>query len=195
MAAVGAALLASVGGCMSGPRLNNPTYMQSQTFVTAVENPVYIPLGPPSYGMVFENVLDVVTAYFPDAIAYANRYDGRIETYPTIAPGFEQLWKRGSPSVRERWLATLQTYRHRAVVQIQTADDGGYFVQVTVFKELENLPRPVRQTAGAATFINEPTVQRQYQVIDPTVFESNWIPMGRDIDMEQAILCRIRECM
>src|SRR5262249_38175926 len=160
---------------------------------SAAANPLYVPLGPLAYGLVFEKVIDILDDYFE--IAYANRYDGRIETFPRIAPGLEQPWKPGSPDFDQRLLATLQSIRHRATVIIQPADNGGFFVQVTVFKELEDVPRPIRATGGDAIFRSEPTVERQFEVIDPTRFEANWIPIGRDIKLEQVILERIKKCM
>ncbi len=181
-----------VCGCATGPLLDNPILISPAPTVT-VENPVFIPGGPPAYGTVFEKVLDIVDDYFE--IAYANRYGGRIETFPRIAPGLEQPWKPGSPDLEQRLLATWQTIRHRAVVLIQAADDGGFFVEVKIFKELEDLPRPVRSTAGAASFRSDNTVERQFEVIDPTVFESNWIPLGEDVKFEQAILQRLKKCL
>jgi hypothetical protein len=160
---------------------------------TVVENPVYVPLGPNSYGMVFEKVFDVISEYFE--IAYANRYDGRIETFARIAAGLEQPWRPGSPDWYGRLLATFQSIRHRAFVIIQLADDGGFFVQVVVFRELEDVPRPVRSTAGAAAFRSDNTVERQFEVIDPAVFEKAWIPVGRDTCLENAIIQKIKKCM
>jgi len=157
------------------------------------ENPVYIPLGPTSYGQVFEKVLDVMAEYFE--ISYSNRYDGRIESFPRIAPGVEQPWKPGSPSWYERVLATFQTIRHRAFMLIQPADDGGFFVHVTVYRELEDLPRPTHYTAGAAAFRGDNSVERQFEVVDPAVFDSHWIPIGRDHCLEQAIVDKIRKCL
>jgi hypothetical protein len=185
-------LLLLAAGCMTGPIVDNPGLIRPDPTIT-VENPVWMPSGPGAYGKVYENVLDIVDDYFE--IAYANRYDGRIETFPRIAPGFEQFWKPGSPDAYQRLQATLQTIRHRATVLIQPADDGGFFVQVTVYKELEDLARPTQSTAGAAAFRGDPTVQRQYEVIDPTVYESAWAPIGRDPALEQLILQRLRACM
>ena len=180
-----AALLA---GCMTRPLADNPAFIPAVPTV-CVENPVYVPLGPPAYGAVFEKVLDIVDDYFE--IAYANRYDGRIETHPAIAPGIEQPWKAGSPDLCQRLLAFLQTIRHRAVVVITTADDGGYFVDVKVLKELEDLAAPTRPTAGEATYRLVPTVQRQFEVVAGEVFDSAWIPIGRDPKLEQVILDRL----
>jgi hypothetical protein len=58
---------------------------------------------------------------------------------PRIAPGLEQPWKPGSPDCAQRLLATFQTIRHRASVLITPAEDGGFFVDVKVLKELEEL--------------------------------------------------------
>lgn len=181
-------------GCATGPLLENPERVAGPPPAAAcVENPAYVALGPASYGTVFEKVLDVVDDYFD--VSVANRYDGRIETFPRIAPGLEQPWKKGSADLRSRFEATLQTIRHRAVVLIQPADDGGFFVQVVVYKELEDLPRPSRPTTAAAIFRSDNNVERQFQVIDPTVFESTWIPLGRDTALEQQILQQITSCL
>lgn len=185
---------ALAAGCATGPLLDNPVLLPAAANI-CVENPVYIPLGPTStaYNNVFEKALDIMDDYFE--ISYSNRYDGRIETFPRIAPGLEQPWKPGSPDFDQRLEATFQTIRHRGSVLITPADDGGYFIQVTVYKELEDLPRPVRQTAGSALFREQPTLERQFEVIDPTVFESNWIPFGRNLKLEQVILQRLKACM
>lgn len=172
--------------------MDNPVFVRPDPCI-AVDNPVYVPLGPASYGAVFEKVIDVVDDYFE--ISYANRYDGRIETFPRVAPGFEQFWKQGNPDFNERLHATFQTIRNRAIILIQPAEDGGYFVQVTVYKELEDIPQPQRNTAGAASFRGINTVERQYEVIDPTVFEAKWIPVGNNCPLEQLILQRLKQCM
>jgi hypothetical protein len=157
------------------------------------ENPVYVPLGPNSYGVVFEKVFDVISEYFE--IAYANRYDGRIESFPRVAPGLGQPWKPGSPDLYQRLLASFQSIRHRAFVLIQVADDGGYFVQVVVFRELEDLPKPTEIMASNAAFRSQDTVERQFEVIDPAVYDSHWAPIGRDPAMEHAIIEKIKKCM
>jgi hypothetical protein len=172
--------------------VDNPALMIPDPTVK-VDNPVFVPLGPPSYGVVFEKVLDIVNDYFE--ISYSNRYDGRIETYPRIAPGLEQLWKPGSPDGYERLLASFQTIRYRGQVLIQPADDGGFFIQVIVYKELEDLEKPTRATAGAASFRSDPTIERQYEVVDPIVIDHRWIPKGRETHVEQMILQRIKGCL
>jgi hypothetical protein len=184
-------MLVWTAGCSTGPLMENPVLVRPDRAPPA-QNPVYIPQGPMSYAKVFEKVLDVVDDVWE--IAYTNRYEGRIETFASMAPGLEQPWKPGSPDFRQRLLASWQTIRHRCIVLITTADDGGYFIDVKVYKELEDLPSPIRATAGMATFQNPTTVERQFEVVEPAVYEYNWIPIGRDTKLEQVLLQRIAQC-
>jgi hypothetical protein len=190
-AALAGAVLVLQAGCASGPLKENPVLIHPD-HVIPQDNPLYIPQGPMSYAKVFEKCLDVIDDYFE--IAYSNRYDGRIETHPMVAPGLEQPWKPGSPDFYQRLLAFFQTIRHRAIVLISTADDGGYYIEVTILKELEDLPVPVRSTAGSASFRINSTIETQFEVIQPTVYEPNWIPIGRDVKLEQVILERLSQC-
>jgi hypothetical protein len=188
----GALLLAlAAAGCAVGPLLENPLLVRTAK-VVPLENPVYVPQGPLAYARLFDKCIDVVDDYFE--IAYASRYDGRIETFPAVAPGIEQPWKPGSPDFYQRLYAFCQSVRHRAIVLITLADDGGYFIDVKVLKELEDLPQPVRSTAGAATFRLQPTIQREFEIIEPTFYQAGWIPIGRDLKLEQVLLERIAQC-
>lgn len=193
--ALGTAFIASLScfivGCAIGPFADNPLLVREDSLVL-VENPVYLPGNPAAYNPVFERVLDVLDDYFE--IAYADRFDGRIETFPRIAPGLERFFMPGSPDVDQRVLATTQTIRHRAIALIRPAENGGYFVDVKVYKELEDLAKPIRDLAGGAAFRSDSTLERQYQVIDPTVVDFAWIPIGRDEKLEQVILQRLRKC-
>jgi hypothetical protein len=195
LAACAGAVAVVAGGCASsGPLLDNPVLLRPAA-AGEVENPVYIPLGTneTSYRKVFEQVEDVVDDYFD--IAETNPYAGLIRTHPRIAPGLEQFFKPGSPDFDQRLLATLQTIRHYAVVKIDGARDGGYWVDVKVYKELEDLPRPIRATAGAAAFRSDLTVERQFEVIEPVAVSGGWIPIGEDVKLEQVILARLKKCL
>ena len=188
----GVGLLALLlAGCAVGPLLENPLLVRTDK-VVPLENPVYVPQGPLAYAHLFDKCIDVIDDYFE--IAYASRYDGRIETFPATAPGIEQPWKPGSPDFDQRLLAFTQSIRHRAIVLITTADDGGYFIDVKVLKELEDLPQPARATAGAASFRQMITIEREFEVIEPTFFQAGWIPIGRDLKLEQVLLERIAKC-
>jgi hypothetical protein len=190
-----AAVALALAGCSTGPLQENPTLLRPDLLVPQ-ENPLYLAQGPQPevYDKIFQKVLDVVDDIWPDQIAYTNRYEGRIETHPAVAPGIEQPWKPGSPDFGQRLLATCQSIRHRCIVLITTADEGGYWIDVKVLKELEDVPVPVRSTAGAASFRMNSTVERQFEVIEQTIYESNWIPLPRDYKLEQVILERLAHC-
>ncbi len=191
---IGAFLVLALGtGCVSTPIAGGPPAPLEETEDNEL-NPVYIPLGGLSYGQVFENVLQVLISHGFE-IQEANRYDGRIETVPRIAPGLGLFLKPGTPSFRDRLLYTLQTYRHRVSVIIQPADNGGYFIEVVARKELEDLAKPSRATAGAAIFRNENNVDRQYEVIDASVVDAHWIYKGRDALLEQQLIEKLKGCM
>lgn len=189
------AAVAAGGGCVSAPPLDNPVAVRP---AEAVENPVLVSPGVPtgeSYREVFEKCIDVVDDYF--VVLSANMADGRIITRPRMAPGYEQVWKGGNPDPRERLLATFQTIRQTAVVQVRVGERGGYLIGVEVEKELEDLPRPSRQVAGAAVFQEGPTVDRQLDVVGAAPVApatTQWFRIGRDYATEQLLLRRIREC-
>lgn len=156
-------------------------------------NPFFVPLGPESYGKVFENCLRVLGDYGFEVVD-SNRYAGSIDCLPRIAPGIGLILKPGSPDFRERMLASFQTYRHRVSIQIQPADNGGFWVEVIARKELEDLPRPSRSTVGGAIFRNDNNVERQFEVIDASFFQAGWFYRGRDEALEQEIIRRINNC-
>ena len=193
---IAAAAALGAGGCATGPLQDNPLAVHTELPLVA-ENPAYVPLGWQSYPLVFEKVLDVIDDYFE--IAWSSRHSGIIETLPAISPGLGQPWKAGSPDLYQRTLASFQTIRERAVVRIVPADETGFFIDVKVYKELEDLPAPARYTAGVAAFRTAATVERQYEVIEAGQFEGNWIPydrcgkIWRDYALEQVILSRIAQ--
>ncbi len=180
-------------GCLSTPPSDNPLLLRSVN--GQVENPVMISPGvttPDAYAQVFEKVLDVIDDYFE--IAYANRYDGRIIGQPKIAPGFDRVWINGSPDLAERLFVTFQTVRYRCFAQIRAAEQGGYLVQVTVYRELKDEGRPLMAPSGSV-FRDSATVDRQFAVVDPTIaVDGPWIPKGRELSIEDELLKRIRRC-
>jgi hypothetical protein len=190
------------GGCLSGPLFDNPMRLPEGPPGSSCENPVLIfpnHQGRVSYAEIFDQVLDVVDDHF--AIQYSNRYEGRVVGKPTIAPGFEQPWKPGSPDSYERTLATLQAYRYRCEVRIREADPTGYFVQVTVLKELRDYPTTGNPYSNISVFQDGGTVDRdQFLIVDPNVtspIESpgeRWIPKGRETALEQVILRKLQRC-
>ena len=69
---------------------------------------------------------------------------------------------------------------------------GGYFVSVEAFKEREDLPGIAGNSPGAATFQESTPLQRDLNPVVGQSKPSRWIPGGRDLDLEQAILASLR---
>lgn len=172
-------------GCAGLPPVENPALVLPSA---DVDNPALIPT-PDGYAQVFEQALDALDDYDFN-IRTGNRASGVIDTFPRVAPGYEQPWKPGSPEPRERLLASLQSIRHRAVVTIWAGERGGYRVSAEVYKELEDLNRPTA-VPTSAVFREATTVDRRVEVAGAVAPERNWIPQGRDPAFEQMVLRRI----
>jgi hypothetical protein len=82
--------------------------------------------------------------------------------------------------------------RRHARITVNPAPGGGFLVKVEVFKELEDLAKPDRQSIGRAVFNNDFPVNRTYEIVGPVPLPLQWIPRGRDPKLEQVILERLR---
>ncbi|HEV3384185.1 MAG TPA: hypothetical protein VG097_05185 [Gemmata sp.] len=182
-------------GCATAPPVENPVLAGLQT--CNVENPVLVSPGVPTaaaYMEVFEKAVDILGDYFE--LHQPNPYAGQITAKPRVAPGFDQFWKTGNPDPRSRLLATLQSVRQTATIDIRAGERGGYLVYVVVDKELEDLDRPAQARVGLPVFETGPTVARPFDIVNQDVSSElqskNWFKIGRDYAMEQLILSRIR---
>ena len=158
------------------------------------ENEVFLSRPPgEAYSDLFDASLDALDDYFP--IAYANRYEGRILGKATIAAGVEQPWKPGSPDLYQRLLVTLQAYRYRGEIRIREAEPAGYFVQVTVYKELKDYPTTSGTILTIPVFGEAGTVDRDQfyhrrsgRDLADRHTRRRWIPKGRETAIEQKII-------
>jgi hypothetical protein len=181
-----AAVLAA--GCAAPPR---------GVAVALRANPMHVPATSADY--VFDATVDVIDDYF--TIDREQRIqvegeivtEGRIDTFPEVGSTLLEPWRADSANGLERLHATLQSIRRRAVARVIPTGDG-FLVDVAVFKELEDLPRPERATAGAATLRHDGSLER---FTDPVAggqpFQLGWIPQGRDIALEQRILAGVEQ--
>jgi hypothetical protein len=180
-------------GCAAVPPLENPALVRPTH--PEVENPLLVAPGlptPDGYQDVYERVLDAVDDYFD--VKPGSRYSGTIETLPRVAAGYEQPWKPGTPDHRERLLASLQSVRHYARVYLWAGERGGFRVYVEVYKEVEDVSRPVQAVRGGATFREAATVDRRVEVVGVVApADRTWIPAGRDPAFEQVILRKIQK--
>jgi hypothetical protein len=116
--------------------------------------------------------------------------EGRLETRPQIGATVLEPWRGDSANSYERWESTLQTIRRRAVVHMLPAA-GGYQVQVTVLKELENVGRPEFASTATAVFSNDNSLRRFSDPLDPHSPSRGWIPIGNDLALEQRMVAKI----
>src|SRR5262245_29533494 len=160
----------------------------------AIENPLFIP--PVDRELLWNQTVDSVDDYFrierEDRVRSIGGVltEGRIDTFPTIGSTMLEPWRRDSTPGYEKFHATLQSIRRRATVRVIPVE-GGYLLDVVVQKELEDLDKPEHATAGGATLRHDGTLVRQEGAPGRYSVTLGWIPIGRDITLEQRILADV----
>lgn len=196
-----AALAAALGGCAMGPEYAAAPPYGAQPPMVPVQpihaNPILLAAG--DYQGAWEQLVDVVDDYFqieheePVRLIGASLTEGHLTTVPEPSPTIFEPWRHETGDRGQRWENTLQTMRRRAVVRMIPAQ-GGYWVDLQVFKELEDLKRPEHATAGAATFRYDDTLSGVENPIGGNPVAAGWISRGRDTALEQQmiadLLCR-----
>jgi hypothetical protein len=232
MRALGAILLAALAGCGSFTRFGPaaqpvvppPTTLVVPDGISATggavvigpavpNNTVMIPDQNPDF--VWDQLVDVVDDYFE--IDQEDRVrpivgmpsEGRIDTFPISGATLLEPWRRDSVNYHERLESTLQSTRRRGFVRVIHQPNNGYLVEVTVTKELEDVPRPIAGSMGASTFRYDTSLPRDTEFDPdphrlpgdparpngPRAVTGGWIPMGadgRDHALEQVMLAKIR---
>ena len=155
------------------------------------ENPLIIPSA--DLETVWRETVAVLDEYFD--IRDENRLARTIVTDPVLGATLLEPWRGDSVGLDNRLESTLQTIRRFARVQIRPVPGRGFAVRVEVLKELEDLVRPDRQSAGRAVFNNDSPVNRTREIVGPVPTPVQWIPRGRDTKLEQVILNRIRDAL
>jgi hypothetical protein len=117
--------------------------------------------------------------------------EGRIDTFPITGSTIFEPWRRDSTPGYEKFHATFQSIRRRALVRV-IPTDGGYLLDVAVQKELEDLDKPEHATAGGATLRHDGSLVRQEGASGRYSATLGWIPLGRDVTLEQRILADLR---
>jgi len=179
-------LLLAVSGCAAGPPYAGP--MPSPMFFA---NPALLPAA--NHELVWEKLVDVVDDYFaikqeePVRLVGNVLTEGRLDTFPTVGATIFEPWRHDSANDYERWESTLQSIRRRALVRVIPADRG-FWIDVTVFKELENVKSPTGSATGSATFHHDASLTRVVGPLDEQETHEGWIPRGRDTALEQQIL-------
>jgi len=177
-------------------------------------NTVLVPAMNPDY--LWDQVVDIVDDYFQvsqeDRVKLVGNMqtEGSIDTFPIPGATIFEPWRRDSVNLQQRWESTLQSIRRRAYVRVIPQQNGcsGYLVEVTVTKELEDVPHPISGSAGASTFRYDTSLNRDTEFDSdphrlpgdparpngPRAVTGGWIPMGpdgRDHALEQVMLAKI----
>lgn len=154
-----------------------------------VSNPLVIPSI--DFETIWNTTVAVIDEYFE--IANENRLQRRIVTQPNVGGSVLEPWNEDAGDLYDRLESTLQTIRRFAIVTVDPDPTGmGYAVRIEVFKELEDMVRPERAPAGRAIFSNEIPVNRAQEIVGPVDLPQGWIPRGRDLVVEQAILRKLQ---
>ncbi len=181
-------------GCAAGPAWPGPN--APPLAAAPISNPMYVPIT--NYQFVSDATADVIDDYFriehmdPVRLREGTLTEGRIDACPKIAATIFEPWDHDSATTYDRWEATLQSMRKRAVVRIIPVPQGGFWIDVAVVRYLENLPQPERSTAGTATFHYDSSLTRVVNPERVISAEPTWIEQGHDAALEQRILGQLQ---
>ncbi|HUY89746.1 MAG TPA: hypothetical protein VMV10_13515, partial [Pirellulales bacterium] len=113
--------------------------------------------------------------------------NGRIDTHFEISAGWLEPWRTDTVTFYDKLESTLQSMRRKAEVHV-TAVQGGFMVEVNVFKELEDVQTPMFAPASAGTLRYDTSQRHTENTITAQPFVSGWIPQGRDAAAEQYLI-------
>jgi hypothetical protein len=167
-------------------------------------NPLRVPVADRDFA--WDQLVSVVDEYFKveheERVRLAGDIltEGRIDTYPLTGATLFEPWHGDSVTNRDRLESTLQSIRRRCFIRV-IPEQASYLIDLEIFKELEDLPRPLMSTAGAATFNTSAADDRGSQPLPsftqlggvrPGPRPINWIRQGRDVNLEQVMLAKIQ---
>jgi hypothetical protein len=167
----------------------------SPPVVAGPPNPILVPVG--DENMAWDQISDVVDDYFKIAREQRVRRtgetwtEGRIETVPLDGATVLEPHRKDSVGSFNRWESTFQSIRRRATIRV-IPDPNGYLVEVIVLKELEDLAKPEKATAGPAAFGSDQQLpSHRLEEFVRTHSSQRWIQLGRDPALEQRMLSDI----
>ncbi len=142
---------------------------------------------------VWNELVDTIDDYFPIAREERVRIignvmtEGRIETQPTTGATVLDFFRKDRTKGFETWHGTFQSIRRQAEIRVLPSQDG-YGVNVIVRKELEDVDRPEMSLVDASAFRHDGSLVRPHGSRLGGNTTLGWIPIGRDVELEQKIL-------
>lgn len=116
--------------------------------------------------------------------------EGWVETHPQMGGTLLEPWKGDSTPGFEKLHATLQTVRRTARARVIPNYDS-YLIEVQVNKELEDRPQPLHSSVSSRVLRHDNSIDQDREEIPVIQPNRGWIPMGRDLSLEQKILQNI----
>ena len=193
------ALFTLCSGCCSGVATRGGTATAVGAFEPDQPNPLFVETRDAE--SLWDAIVDVIDNYYvieteipvrtyerQDASGqvYVYRTEGRLETKPSIMGGVQEPWRKNGAQCGDRWFATFQTVRSSAVVRV-VPEGEGFFVYLSVFDEIEDMPRPIGASVGYNLKFRE-DVSQLSQPVGERANSEGWIPVGRDDDLEGRIM-------
>jgi len=186
-------MLLLVAGCRLHEGLG---FHHAQPQAALAQNPMYVP--PADREFVWNQLIDTVDDYFDIKCEERVRLvggvltEGRLDTFPKPGATALEPWQRDSSYGFERRYATLQSMRRRAVAFVKPQADGGYLVDLAVYKELEDVSQPEFSTVDVESLRHDGTMYRPDGDPRAGPVTLGWIAMGRDAMLEQRMLAELR---
>jgi hypothetical protein len=153
-----------------------------------IANPIFV--ATTNKELVTERAADVLATYnFEPDSTYP--IEGTIATRYRVGSGVLEPWNGDSVGSRNRWESTFQSIRRKVLIHYVPVE-GGYLVSVEAFKEIEQPTSPSPATMGGSSFIVEhDTLRRDLNPVLGQASPPGWMPLGRDLTLEQDMLCRL----
>ncbi len=195
-------LAISVAGCRDrfltldrSPLLPDAPIELSEFGDNLIENPLPLPVTDRNFA--WDQLIDELEDYFKvrqeQRVSISNNVvmEGWVETYPTTGATIFEPWRKDSTPGFERLQSTFQTIRRWAKVRV-IPNQGGFSYDVKVYKEIEDLDHPQHAKSSSAVERHDNSRERDDYNLPRSPGSYGWIPLGRDISLEQRILSQLK---
>jgi hypothetical protein len=162
-----------------------------QVAVGPLPNPLEVPVT--DHEFIWNQISDTVDDYFTIAREERVRVignvmtEGRIETHPNTGATVMDLFRKDRTKGFETWHGTFQSIRRQAEIHVLPSQNG-YGINVIVHKELEDVDRPEMSLVDASDLRHDGSLARPQGARLGGSTTLGWIPLGRDVALEQKIL-------
>ena len=163
-----------------------------------IENPMTVPIRDRDF--LWSILVNTIEDYFPiqseERIQLVGNTltEGYLKTAPSDAATMFEPWRKDNVTGFDQLHATLQTIQRQAEVYVRPTRDG-FRLEIIVHKILEDLPRPEYSTIGGGKLRHSASHTRPQQANGIKQTRLGWIPQGRDVALEQAILQDLQQRM